>query len=137
MMEHGLHNNTYILRAQILSKIFKWQKSNFGEIYYYDCEIEIGGLCLNIFRDNPSVKEKAMCKICKKIERRKLVSISMEDTQFQQGNINDLIENCCSLSDTPCLNCVEEAEVKGLPIDILKNDPRVQHEIVNLGKIFV
>lgn len=137
IIKHGLQSNTYILRGKILIKLFELKKSNFGNIYYCDCDTQISWLANKIFKTSPSMTERAICAVCSNRAERKLVTLSIKDTEFVNCAAETLIKKNCFLEKTPCLECVRKAESRGSCNDKLRNDPRVRHEIHDMGKYII
>lgn len=133
-MKNGLQSNTYILRFKILIKLFELKKSNFGDMFYCDCNTPIAWLTRKVIENTPSIIEKAICRVYSNEAKRRLFTLSMAENQFISCTADNLIEQSCFLLDTPCLECVRKAGNKGRYNDDLRNDPRVEHQIYDIGK---
>lgn len=111
----------YTKRAKVLSNLYDIRPSNLcPDRYFIDCNIEVGWLAKQLFKECPSLIEQSICYKCDYTKVNKLTAILIQDRLYETSKPATFIETFCFNSDvTTCPKCDMEESVS--------------HEIIEIG----
>ena len=120
-LNKGLRSYTYVMRAELLAKIFKVQQSTLiDKLHYINCNANVGWLAQKLFKELPSIREKSECAICEYINIKHLTGIQIEDIRLKKSNSESFIRDFCSVPNSTCPKCDSPGAVQNKLIEIGK-----------------